>query len=117
MNIPTFVSGEGKTLPYLITHMGIATSFTPAFYEDLRQNPLAAASGIPAGLGLSGIGLVSGGSTLPTGTTAPIDDSPTSEGNVIAAGTGVAVSPVVGVAEADQRDVARLQRVIKQLSH
>ena len=116
MNVPTFVSGQGDTLPYVMTHMGIATSFAPAFYEDLGQNPLAAAAGIPAGFGLSGVGLVSGGATLPTGTEVPTDDSPTSEGNVIAAKAGIAVSPVAGVPEADQRYVAQLQRVIKQLS-
>src|SRR5262249_35162327 len=40
VNIPAFVSGEGAALPYVMTHMGVATSFAPAFYEDLGQNPL-----------------------------------------------------------------------------
>ena len=116
VNIPTFASGEGDRLPYLITRMGMATSFAPAFYEDLGQNPVAAASGIPAGLGLSGVGLVTGGWVLPTGVTVPVDDSPSSEGNVVTSQAGVAVTPVAGVPDVEQKVVGQLQRVIKQLA-
>src|SRR5262249_26975417 len=92
VNIPDFAAGAGSALPSRMPHMGVATSTAPGFYEDRGQNPLAALVGIPAGAGLSGIGLVSGGAMLPSGVTLPVDDSPTSEANVIAAKAGVSVT-------------------------
>lgn len=113
VNVPSFVAGAGQTLRFALTHMGTATPLVPAFYEDLGRNPLAASLGIPAGLGLAGIGLAAGGATLPSGVTLPADLSPTSEANVIAAGGAVTVSPIAGVPEAETRIAARLRRLLR----
>jgi len=99
VNIPAFDAGKGTALPYIMTNMGKATAYAPAFYEDLGKSP-AAAGRIPAGAGLMGIGLTNAGSTLPSGVVIPADTSTSSEGNVIGAKTGVAVSVVEGVPEA-----------------
>lgn len=93
--------------------MGTATATAPAFYQDLGQNTYGKAVGIPAGAGLSGIGLVASGDTLPTSVTVPADNSPTSEANVIARGDAVAVSPIAGVPEAAAELVADLTRRLK----
>jgi 5'/3'-nucleotidase SurE len=114
VNVPNFAAGDGDTLSFALTHMGVATSFAPAFYEDLGLNPLAASAGIPAGAGLAGIGLATGGAQLPTGVTLPTDNSPDSEGNVIAAGAAVSVSVIAGVPEAER--FGGLKEVLKDLS-
>lgn len=115
VNIPDFAPGTGALVPYKLTHMGVATGFAPAFYEDLGASPLGAAVGIPAGQGLSGIGLATSGTTLPTGITIPNDASPTSEGNVIAAKAGVSVSVIAGVPEAGEEFVGELRSKLSSL--
>lgn len=115
VNIPDFAPGTGATLPFKLTHMGVATSFAPAFYEDLGQNAFAQAVGIPAGQGLAGIGLASSGATLPSGITIATDSSPTSEGNVIAARNAVSVSPIAGVPEVDERIVGQVRNKLNGL--
>jgi len=98
VNIPLFSPGAGPTLRFAATHIGIATAFAPAFYERLSDSPLAVASGVnvPA----PGISLAAGGTVLPTGTAVPLDDDARSEGNAVAKGGVVTVSPVQGVPEA-----------------
>jgi 5'-nucleotidase len=98
VNIPAFTAGGGATLPFAVTHIGVATAFAPAFYPKLSDSPLAVASGV--NLPLPGISLASGGTVLPSGSVIPLDDDPRSEGNRVASGTAVTVSPVQGVPEA-----------------
>jgi len=99
VNVPLFEAGKGSALPYVMTRMGKATAYAPAFYEDLGKSP-AAAGRIPAGAGLMGVGLTTAGSTLPSGVVIPADTDASSEGNVVTAKTGVAVSVVEGVPDA-----------------
>lgn len=117
VNIPSFTPGSGSTLRFALTHMGTATATAPAFYEDLGQNAFGKAVGIPSGAGLSGIGLVASGETLPTGVTVPADNSPTSEANVIARGGAVAVSPIAGLPEAADEVIADLMRRFRVVEH
>ena len=115
VNVPDFTAGSGNTIPFKLTHMGVATSFAPAFYEDLGASPLGPALGIPAGLGLSGVGLAPSGTTLPTGVTIPTDNSSTSEGNVIAAKGAVSISVIAGVPEARERFVGKIKGKLNKL--
>ena len=108
VNVPAFAAGTGAALPVRISHLGQATAFAPAFYERLSDSPLAVASGL--NLPLPGISLATGGTVLPTGVVLPVDASPTSEANLIAAGAAVTVSPVQGVPEASERLLERLRR-------
>jgi 5'-nucleotidase len=117
VNVPEFGSGQGRALPVAIADVGLATRFIPAFYEDLGASPLGAAVGIPSGLGLTGVSLVEGGTVLPTGVAIADDDSPSSEGNVVASGRAVSVSVVQGVPQADKRSVARVQATLRPLTH
>jgi 5'-nucleotidase len=108
VNVPAFAAGGGASLPFRATHVGQATAFAPAFYERLSDSPLAQASGL--NLPLPGISLGVGGTVLPSGVVLPLDASPTSEANVIAAGGAVTVSPVQGVPEAGARLLERLSK-------
>jgi 5'-nucleotidase len=116
VNVPSFAAGQGRSLPVMITRVGQATDFSPAFYEDLGLNPFGAAVGIPSGRGLMGIGLVAGGTALPSGVVVPADASPVSEGNVVATGQAIAVSVIQGAPEADPASVAILRAKLGALS-
>jgi len=108
INIPAFTAGASATLRFIDTRMGVATAYAPAFYQRLSDSPLAVAFGVnvPA----PGISLAAGGTTLPTGTVIPLDSGERSEGNVIARGGFVTVSPVQGMPEANPAYTAWLKR-------
>jgi 5'-nucleotidase len=101
VNVPLFAAGSGSTLRFAVTHVGVATAYAPAFYERLSDSPLAAASGL--NYPLPGISLAPGGTVLPTGTVLPKDDDRHAEGNVVARGGSVTISPVQGVPEASRQ--------------
>jgi hypothetical protein len=63
-----------------------------------------------------GIGLVAGGTALPSGVVVPADASPVSEGNVVATGQAIAVSVIQGAPEADPASVAILRAKLGALS-
>lgn len=108
INIPAFTAGASPTLRFIDTRIGVATAYAPAFYQRLSDSPLAVAFGlnVPA----PGVSLAAGGTTLPTGTVIPLDSGERSEGNVIAQGGFVTVSPVQGVPEANPTYTAWLKR-------
>lgn len=112
VNVPAFVPGTGTSLPTRLTRMGTATSFGPAFYQDLGLNALAHSLGIPSGVGLSGIGLDPSGTALPSGVVLPTDASPRSEGNVIASGGAISVSVIQGVPDVRPADEALIGNAI-----
>jgi len=100
VNVPAFAAGAGPTLRFAVTQVGVATAYAPAFYARLSDSPLAVASGV--NYPLPGISLAPGGTVLPSGTVLPKDDDPRAEGNVVARGGLVTVSPVQGVPEASR---------------
>ena len=100
VNVPAFATGNGATLPFALTQIGVATAFAPAFYERLSDSPLAVASGV--NVAAPGISLTSGGTLLPGGTVVPKDEAARSEGNVVAQGSAITLSPVQGVPEASR---------------
>jgi 5'-nucleotidase len=110
VNIPAFSAGTGASLPLVLTQMGQATSYAPAFYEDLGASALGKLYGIPAGYGLAGVSLASAGTTLPSGVVLPTDANASSEGNVIQAGGKVSVSVIRGVPEASTLQVRGVQQ-------
>lgn len=116
VNIPEFSPGAGVTLPFKMTQMGQATGFAPAFYEDIGATPIGASFGIPAGRGLAGISLVTSGTTLPTGIVIPTDNSPASEGNVIAVKSGVSVSVIEGAPDARRSNVEAMKIKLNTLA-
>lgn len=105
--MPLFAAGAGPTLRFAVTNVGVATAYAPAFYARLSDSPLAVASGV--NYPLPGISLAAGGTVLPSGTVIPKDDDRNAEGNVVAAGGAVTVSPVQGVPEASRRYEAWLK--------
>lgn len=107
INVPLFAAGAGPTLRFAVTNVGVATAYAPAFYARLSDSPLAVASGV--NYPLPGISLAAGGTVLPSGTVIPKDDDRNAEGNVVAAGGAVTVSPVQGVHEASRRYEAWLK--------
>lgn len=107
VNVPLFATGAGPTLRFAVTNVGVATAYAPAFYARLSDSPLAVASGV--NVPLPGIALAAGGTVLPSGTVIPKDDDRNAEGNVVAAGGLVTVSPVQGVPEASRRYEAWLK--------
>lgn len=107
VNVPAFAAGGGASLPWRFTHVGFATAYAPAFYEKLSESPLAVASGV--NYPLPGISLAAQGTVLPSGVVMPVDASESSEGNVIATGTAITVSPVQGVPEATGLAIGRLR--------
>jgi len=113
VNIPVFSAGSGSSLPFKLSQMGVATSYAPAFYTDLSQNPIAAQYG-PSFVGKPGIGLAAGGTTLPSGTVIPKDTSPLSEGNVIAQ-NAIAVSPMQGIPQASRYQVEAVRLKLQPL--
>lgn len=115
VNVPDFAAGKGSSLPFVFTNMGKATSYAPAFYEDLGKNAVAAAYGIPSGAGIMGIGMAAGGTILPSGVTIPNDTSTASEGNVVNAKSGVAVSVIEGVPEARRSFVEAMKLKLNAL--
>lgn len=110
VNVPAFEAGAGAALPWRMTHVGVATAYAPAFYEKLSDSPLAVAYGI--NYPVPGISLAAQGTVLPSGVVVPTDESRSSEGNVIAQGGAVTVSPVQGIPEASGAELLRL--VLKQ---
>jgi 5'-nucleotidase len=107
VNVPLFAAGSGPVLRFTTTQVGVATAYAPAFYERLSDSPLAVASGVNQPL--PGISLAQGGTVLPSGTVVPKDDDRSAEGNVIAAGGAVTVSPVQGMPAATRRYAAWLE--------
>ncbi len=112
VNIPAFPAGNGATLPFALTHIGQATAYAPAFYERLSDSPVAVAYGV--NYPLPGISLASGGTVLPSGNTLPLDASSRSEGNVIAQGQAVTISPVQGMPEASRQFEGWLQQRLQR---
>lgn len=110
VNVPTFAAGGGVSLPWQITQVGFATAYAPAFFERLSDSALAVASGV--NVPLPGISLASAGSVLPSGVVIPTDRSSNSEGNAVATGTAVTVSPVQGVPEASGAAIGRLRGLL-----
>ncbi|MCW3480984.1 5'/3'-nucleotidase SurE [Neisseriaceae bacterium JH1-16] len=123
VNIPLFTAGSGSSLPFILTQMGTATDYAPAFYADLSQNPLAAGyygQSLAAIQGKPGIGLVSNGvasnaNTLPSGTVVPKDNNPKSEGNVLSQKLGIAVTPMQGVPQASRYQVEAVRLKLQSL--
>jgi 5'-nucleotidase len=101
VNVPAFTAGTGATIPFAVTHVGLATAYAPAFFTKLSDSPLAVGAGL--NLPLPGISLAPMGSVLPGGNTLPQDSDASSEGNAVLRGGVVAISPVQGVPEAGQR--------------
>jgi 5'-nucleotidase len=106
VNIPGFAAGAGADLPFVFTRMGTATTYSPAFYEDLGDSTFGAALGLA---GKTGISVVSAGTELPGGTRIPVDSRDDSEGNVVASGAGVSVTVIEGVPEARPQAVDKVQ--------
>lgn len=107
VNVPAFTPGGGPSLRFAVTQVGLATAYAPAFFAKLSDSPLAVAAGV--NVPLPGISLAPMGSTLPSGNTLPQDPDPKSEGNAVARGGSVTISPVQGVPEASQRYEAWLK--------
>ena len=84
-----------------VTHVGVATANAPAFYARLSDSALAVASGV--NVPQPGVALAPGGAVLPSCTVIPKDDNRDAEGNVVAHGGALTVSPVQGVPEASRR--------------
>jgi 5'-nucleotidase len=112
VNVPAFTAGAGATLPFAVTQVGLATAYAPAFFAKLSDSPLAVGAGV--NLPLPGISLAPMDSVLPSGNTLPQDTDAKSEGNAIARGSVVAISPVQGVPEASQRYQAWLNGLIRR---
>jgi 5'-nucleotidase len=114
VNIPAFGAGAGPTLPFIATHIGVATAYAPAFYARLSDSAIAAASGV--NVPQPGISLGSGGMVLPSGAVIPLDADPTSEGNAVAKGTSVTISGVQGAPEPDREGEAWLSGKLRRSS-
>ncbi len=110
VNVPNFAAGAGVSLPWRITHVGFATAYVPAFYERLSDSPLAVALGV--NYPVPGISLATAGTVLPSGLVIPTDTSSSSEGNAVATGMAVTVSPVQGVPEASGLAIGRLRGLL-----
>jgi 5'-nucleotidase len=111
VNVPAFTPGAGATLPFAVTQVGLATAYAPAFFSKLSDSPLAVGAGV--NLPLPGVSLAPMGSALPSGNTLPQDTDTRSEGNAVARGGVVTISPVQGVPEASQRYQAWLKGRIR----
>lgn len=111
VNIPSFAPGGGAALPLAATRIGVATAYAPAFYERLSESPLAVGAGV--NFPLPGVSLAPGGTTLPSGTVVPLDDARRSEGNVVASGEAITVSPVQGVPEASREFESWLRETLR----
>lgn len=112
VNVPAFAAGSGPTLPFALTHVGLATAYAPAFFARLSDSPLAVASGV--NLPLPGISLAPMGTVLPSGGTLPQDTDGQSEGNAMARGGVVAISPVQGVPEVSPAHQAWLKERVRR---
>lgn len=99
VNIPPFTAGNGQSLQYAFTRMGLATAFSPVFFERLSDSALARAAGV--NVALPGISLVSPGEPTPPGVVLPADTKPSSENNRL--GTGeITVTVIQGLPQADR---------------
>jgi 5'-nucleotidase len=112
VNVPNFAAGAGAGLPFAMTRMGTATSYSPAFYEDLGDSTFGAALGLA---GKTGVSVVSAGTELPGGTRIPVDKREDSEGNLLATGSAVTVTVIEGVPEARPKAVDKLQQKLAPL--
>jgi 5'-nucleotidase len=110
VNVPSFPAGAGMSLPWQITQVGFATAYAPAFFERLSDSPLAV--GVGVNVPMPGISLATAGTVLPSGVVIPTDSSSNSEGNAVATGTAVTVSPVQGVPEASGAAIGRLRGLL-----
>ena len=99
MNIPPFTAGNGQGLPFAFTRMGIATAFSPVFFERLSDSALARAAGL--NVPLPGISLVSPLEAPPPGVVLPADTKPSSENNRLGTGA-VTLTVLQGVPQADR---------------
>ena len=81
VNIPAFTASCTPSV-FTPARIGIATDFTPVFYQDLSTSPLARSVGIT--VPLPGISLVGGGVPAPAGVSIPADTSENSEQNILA---------------------------------
>jgi 5'-nucleotidase len=114
VNIPPFAAGNGQSLPFAFTRVGLATAFSPVFFERLSESALARQSGV--NVPLPGVSLAAPGEALPPGVVLRADDKPLSEYNRLGTGA-ITVSVLQGVAQADRllealaRD--RLERLVR----
>ncbi len=112
VNIPTFKPGAGKDLTFVLTHLGVATTFQPVFYERLADSPVA--QGFKAGAPLPGVSFVMPGTPVPEGVTLPMDDSADAEANVLRDGV-VTVSVIEGLPEARATSKAKVRSRLDRL--
>ena len=99
VNIPPFTAGNGPSLAFAFTRVGLATAFSPVFFERLSDSALARQSGL--NLPLPGVSLVAPGEVPPAGVVLPSDSKRSSEYNRLATGA-VTVSVIQGVPQADK---------------
>jgi 5'-nucleotidase len=112
VNIPMLQAGQGRTASFRLTRIGLATLFSPVFFERLSDSARAAASGL--NVPLPGISLLAPGESAPAGVKLPTDDSPRSEAHATAAGQ-VAISVIQGVPQAPVAAETRVGRQLRDL--
>ncbi len=113
VNIPAFTPGAARRLPMRSSRVGIATSATPVFVEDLSQDAAAKSLGLHDLPALPGVSLIPAGA--PVGDHAVLADAdPRSEQNVIRAGA-VAISVIQGNHEAGPRFAAEVDGQLDSL--
>ncbi len=89
---------------FKLTNVGRAANIGVVFYENLGDGVLARAVGIPADIGLPGVGVEAQDDRLglpPVDVGHPADNSPLSEWNALAAGDAVTVSVIESTYAAD----------------
>lgn len=89
---------------FKLTNVGRASNIGATFYENLGDGVLARAFGIPANIGLPGVGIEAQDDRLglpPVDLGYPADDSPLSEWNALEAGDVVTVSVIESTYAAD----------------
>jgi 5'-nucleotidase len=118
VNIPPFTAGNGQSLPFAFTRMGVATAFSPVFFERLSDSALARSAGV--NLPLPGISLVSPLEVAPPGVVLPADTRPSSENNRLGTGA-VTLTVIQGIPQADRLLEAltrhRLEKLVRSPHH
>lgn len=99
VNIPKFEAGQGAGLKFAVTHVGRATDYMPAFYEQLSDSKLARRFLGARAKAVPGVSVDAAGTTLPSGVLLPVDDDADAEQNRLLTGV-VTISPVEGVLQA-----------------
>lgn len=104
-----------NSFSFSLTHIGHATSYGPAYYENLSDNELARARGIDPTLKSPGIGLL----RPYTAVGIPSDDAPSSEANQLRSGDVVTISAIestFSASDAQSKVVAAALEGILQIS-